>query len=309
MHDEPPGRGLGTTTAAPPLGRYYEVGGRRLLLHRSGSGNPAVVFLPGGGAVGLDYLNVQERAAQLTTSVIYDRAGTGWSDRAELPRTSAEVTSELRELLRAADVPVPCVLVGHSLGGLYARHYATRFPGEVAGLVLLDPAHEDYDAYMPAQLTEMRSGWDPGQALPGELPGEVIEFYRGLFAQEMTEWPEEIRGPLIERHVSMQWLRASLGEVQNIDQLYEEIRHAGPMPDVPLIVLCSMETDGFKHAVSAGESESLLHEEIEGKQRLYTAMAGSVRHGEIRLVGAGHVTMHFRHPGVILQAIRDLMGR
>ncbi len=40
---------------------------------------------------------------------------------------------------------LPYLLVGHSLGGFYARHYAHRFPGEVAGLVLLDLAHEDYD--------------------------------------------------------------------------------------------------------------------------------------------------------------------
>ena len=55
-------------------------GQRKLLLHRSGRGSPAAVFLPGGGAVGLDYLNVQQRAAELTTSIVYDQAGTGWSD-------------------------------------------------------------------------------------------------------------------------------------------------------------------------------------------------------------------------------------
>jgi alpha/beta hydrolase family protein len=119
MQDQPSAVRPGTRTEAnPPLGRFYEVGGRRLLLHRSGSGTPAVVFLPGGGAVGLDYLNVQHKAAKLTTSVLYDRAGTGWSDRTGLPRTSAEVTSELRQLLRTAGVPAPYLLAGHSLGGL-----------------------------------------------------------------------------------------------------------------------------------------------------------------------------------------------
>jgi len=76
-------------THQAPLGRHHQVAGKRLLLHRSGSGSPTVVFLPGAGAVGLDYLNVQERAAELTTSVLYDRAGTGWSEHAELPRTAA----------------------------------------------------------------------------------------------------------------------------------------------------------------------------------------------------------------------------
>ena len=63
-----------------PLGCYYNVTGRRLFVHQSGSGNPPVVFLAGAGTVGLDYLNVQEEAAELSTSLLYDRAGTGWSD-------------------------------------------------------------------------------------------------------------------------------------------------------------------------------------------------------------------------------------
>jgi pimeloyl-ACP methyl ester carboxylesterase len=311
MRDHPPGgQPSGTTiNAGPPLGRYYEVAGRRLLLYRSGGGGPAVVFLPGGGAVGLDYLNVQERAAALATSVVYDRAGTGWSDRADLPRTSAEVTGELRELLLAAGVPAPYLLVGHSLGGLYARHYAQRFPGEVAALLLLDPAHEDYNAYMPQELADMWKAFDPGQALPDELPAELIALYRGLFEQEMAGWPAEIRERLIERHLSPDWLLTGFREGSDVDQLYDEVRHAGPMPDVPLIVLCSMGIDGFKRAVSVGESDSLLREEIEGKRRLYTALAGSVPRGEIRLVDAGHVTMHLRDPGAVLQAIEDLRAR
>jgi pimeloyl-ACP methyl ester carboxylesterase len=161
-------RAHSTSESTPPLGRYHEVGGRWLLLHRSGNGSPPVVFLPGGGAVGLDYLNVQQQAAKLTTSVLYDRAGTGWSDRVELPRTSAQVTDELRELLLAADVPAPYLLVGHSLGGLYARHYAQRFPDQVAALLLLGPAHEDYSAYMPQPLVDQWDAWDPDQALPNE---------------------------------------------------------------------------------------------------------------------------------------------
>src|SRR5262245_46001073 len=134
---------------APPIGRLYDVDGRRLLLHQSGTGGPAVVFAPGAGLTGLGYLNVHEQISQFTTSVLYDRAGTGWSDEVKLPRTAAAITDELRSLLRAAGVPAPYLLVGHSLGGAYARRYAQRFPDEVAGLLLLDPAHEDYPAHMP----------------------------------------------------------------------------------------------------------------------------------------------------------------
>jgi hypothetical protein len=98
-------------------------------------------------------------------------------------------------------------------------------------------------------------------------------------------------------------------EASNVAQLYNEMQHAGPMPDVPLIILCSMTTDAFKEAVSIGESGSLLREEIEGKRRLYTALAGSVPRGEVRLVDAGHVTMHYRCPDTVVQAVQDLLGR
>jgi len=335
-----------STVAPPPLGRLYDVEGRRLLLHRSGNGSPSVVFLSGAGTVGLDYLNVQRLAAELTTSVIYDRAGTGWSDQIKLGRTSAQVTDELRALLRTAGVPAPYLLAGHSLGGLYARHYAQRFPGDVAGLLLLDPAHEDWDAYMPHRPGQMWKARDADQPLSGRLTGSLVtstkkqldrlvslaiagalrsapgrglllrlptvrryrELYRRLFAQEMADWPEEIRELLIERHVSLEWLWAGVQEAQNADQLYDEVRGAGPMPDVPMIVLCSTEVDDFRRAVSVGEPESLLREEIEGKRRLYAALAASVTRGENRPVEAGHLTIHLRHPEAVLRAIRDLLG-
>ncbi len=291
---------------APPLGQFYEVRGSRLLAHRSGQGAPAVVFLPGGGAVGLDYWNVWVAAAELTTSVVYDRAGTGWSDRVDLPRTSTQVTDELRELLHTMGIVGPHLLVGHSLGGLYARHFAARFPAEVAALVLLDPAHEDYHAYMPEELVARWQSWDPDQMLPDELPAALIEFYRALFARELGIWPAEIREPLIDAHTSAPWLRVGFQEAKNVEQLYGEVRHAGAWPDVPTTILCSMEADDFKRAVSAGVSESLLQAEIEGKRQLYENIAKSLPRGEIQLVDGGHVTLHLRHPEAVTWAIRTV---
>ncbi|MGV9264236.1 alpha/beta fold hydrolase [Kitasatospora sp. NPDC003701] len=79
---------------APPVGGFREIDGRRVFVHRSGSGGPAVVFLTGAGAVGLDYCGVQQGVSQFTTAVVYDRGGTGSSDPLPLPRTAAAVTSD-----------------------------------------------------------------------------------------------------------------------------------------------------------------------------------------------------------------------
>ena len=50
---------------------------------------------------------------------------------------------ELHQLLFAAKVSGPLVLVGQSIGGLLARLYAERYDTDVAGMVLVDPTHED----------------------------------------------------------------------------------------------------------------------------------------------------------------------
>ena len=87
------------------------------------------------------------------------------------------------------------------------------------------------------------------------------------------------------------------------------MRQAGPLPDVPLIILTGTGIDAFKRAVSQGAPESLLRAEIDGKLRLYHALAGSVPRGENRVVeGAGHASIHWSHPGAVLQAIQDLIS-
>lgn len=314
MSDKPKG--------APPLGRFLEVGGHRLFLDERGTGSPAVVFLPGAGLTGLDYLPIHEKIAEATGSIVYDRGGTGWSDQVTLPRTARAVTDELLGLLKSVGSD-RVLLVGHSLGGLYARHYATRFPDTVAGLVLLDPAHEDYDAYMPPELTAERASsryFDvlnavvdaalttaPTRGLLRLVPAirNYRRIYRELFTQEMADWPAEIREVLVERHTSLEWLACGLRESRQVDRLYDEVRAAGPMPDVPLVILASVGIDGFQQAVASGESEEVMQGEIQGRLRLYADLAATVSRGEVRQVDSGHVTLPFHHPEAVVAAIQD----
>ena len=45
--------------------------------------------------------------------------------------------------MKAAKIHPPYLLVGHSIGGLYARAFDERFDNQVAGMVLLDSSHEE----------------------------------------------------------------------------------------------------------------------------------------------------------------------
>lgn len=292
-------------SAAPPLGRMYDAGGRRLMLHRAGSGGPGVVFLPGAGLVGLDFLNVQEQAAALTTSVLYDRAGTGWSEPAPLPRTAAEVAGELRDLLRAADVPDPFVLVGHSLGAFYARRYAQMHPSEVAGLLLLDPGHEDILSYMPPGAAELAEQMRPD---PGSLPDlteEQREASRAAFARLYADWPASLREALTEHHLAS-W-RTSLRETENFEtEIYDELRSGGGLPDVPLIVLTA---GGVNPYWARFMPEDVMRRAHDGVRAMHAALARSVPRGEQRVLeGASHQYAHVERPGEVVRAIRDLLA-
>jgi pimeloyl-ACP methyl ester carboxylesterase len=157
-------------------GGLFDIGGRRLYLNCQGMDGPTVVFESGVGNDGSGWFAVESAVAGFTRVCSYDRANTvgGASDPAPTPRTGEDVVADLHALLAVAGVPGPYVLVGHSLGGLFARQYAGSHLDDVAGLVLVDSAHEEQDiryaALLPADLQEVLQ-----QLLEGEAALEGID--------------------------------------------------------------------------------------------------------------------------------------
>jgi pimeloyl-ACP methyl ester carboxylesterase len=127
-----------------PPGRLVEVAGRRVHVWLAGNGVPTVVVVPALGSLGLEWARVQRSLVPEIAVVLYDRAGLGWSDPGPWPRSAGRIADELHQLLQAAGILAPYLLVGHSLGGLVVRLYAARHPDGVAGMVVVDPTPEDY---------------------------------------------------------------------------------------------------------------------------------------------------------------------
>ncbi|MDA3630651.1 alpha/beta hydrolase [Saccharopolyspora sp. WRP15-2] len=277
-----------TSKLAPPIGGFQEIDGRRVFAHRSGSGGPAVVFLPGANAVGLDYFGVQQQVSQFTTAVVYDRGGTGYSDPLPLPRTATEVAAELHDLLHAQHVDAPYVLVAHSLGGLYAHRFAQLHPQEVAGLVFLDALHRDWDDFMPpaASLAAAeRMAPDPEQ---------MRLALREMFTEVFADYPEHVRQALIDAHLSDEWIRTGAAESTGLTELAAELR--GPdIPDVPVIALSVLDPD-----------QEAMHD---GRTRMDAALVSAVPRGEQRiLTDTAHHRLCFDRSDAVVQAVRDVVG-
>ena len=132
--------------AYPMPGQLIDVGGHRLHLHCTGSGDPTVVLEPGAGAMSSDLGWIAPAVARDTRVCVYDRAGRGWSEPADTVQDATQVATDLHTLLHRANVSGPYVLAGHSFGGLYVLTFAARYPEEVAGMVLVDSTAPKWDA-------------------------------------------------------------------------------------------------------------------------------------------------------------------
>lgn len=127
----------------PPSGRLVELAGRRLHLDLAGSADgPLVVIEQGAGSPSVLWRAVFARIAGFARVCLYDRAGMLWSDPAPGARSLEDRVADLHALLAAAGLPGPCILVGHSYGGLLIRLFGEAHPAEVAGLVLVDVPDE-----------------------------------------------------------------------------------------------------------------------------------------------------------------------
>jgi len=113
-------------------------GGRKLNLFCQGHG-PVVLMETGFSDTTMTWRKVQGEIATFATACSYDRAGLGFSDPADHPSDLANNAADLERLIKAAGFARP-ILLGHSLGGLYVGYYARTRPGQVAGLVLVDPS-------------------------------------------------------------------------------------------------------------------------------------------------------------------------
>ena len=284
----------------PPPGRLVDVGGHRLHILCSGEdgleNRPTVVMDAGWGDFSLAWSLVQPEVSKFAKVCVFDRAGLGWSDAAPGPRTSKQIARELRTLLRNAGINGPYVLVGHSFGAINVRLFASLYPNEVAGMVLVDPAHEDQAVRygkrarhslimkiglllapfgIPRLFLPIYATYHPAFSKKCKFSGSLVSAYRAILART--------------RH-----LHTSYDELVNIWESLDEARAAaGPLGDMPLIVI----TAPLKGHPADNAIWMEIHEELSRR---------STRGRQIIAENSGHYP-HYDEPELVIQAVRQVI--
>jgi pimeloyl-ACP methyl ester carboxylesterase len=204
------------------------------------------------------------------------------------------MAGELRAGLNGAGIGPPYVLVGHSIGGIIARRFAFRYPGDVAGMVLIDSSHEDQ-----ARRLRAEGFWRRGDPVLlwfafklrvrvlGVRRLAVLTRFSQLNAELARYVPPEFAAAAQAINLTARHRRASVHELMLL------ARSHGRPPDLgalPLTVLTAADRDPTWMAMQselAGSSTACKH---------IVARRG------------GHY-LHLDEPGLVISAIRDLITR
>jgi len=291
-----------------------DLGGHRLHVNCTGHGTPTVVVETGLGDFSFDWLLVQNEVSHFTRICTYDRAGYAWSEPGPKPRTFDQINLELRDALHALGEKGPFVLVGHSFGGPVVRNFAHVYPRDVAGMVLVDAAHEGMrvgiggrntmrlgtsakNREIPLPHEEMKESDQPPAPAGGE-PQAAIELdamYKVLppADQALQLWaqaqPNLDDAENSQREWSDEYFARLLAQPQD-----------GSLGKIPLIVLSRAEGGyGNDQDVPAAQMEQ---ERIEGQARLARLSTNS-KH---LIIHSGH-NMELEAPADVTAAIRRIV--
>jgi pimeloyl-ACP methyl ester carboxylesterase len=153
------------------------VEGRRLHMIAMGRGSPTVVLEAGFSSTSRTWAAVQRDLSLTHRTIAYDRAGLGSSEASPRARTARAIAEELHVALGSVGIAPPYILVGHSAGGLHVRAFAGLYPTEVMGLVLVDPAPEDFYARGQREFPQLFAHLDSidRASFVGGSAGELAE--------------------------------------------------------------------------------------------------------------------------------------
>ncbi len=218
----------------PPAGKLFDVGDGRLHVNCQGPVDvgPTIVLEMGLGGFSSAWGEMFTKLRSTMRTCAYDRPGTGWSDLGREPHDAEHIEKKLARAMHASGEHKPYVLVGASIGGLYIREYVHLFPEDVAGMVFIDPSHEDQLAVLPKEEGDKDRGepdiWPEVRATLG--------ITRWLMRHELASADSQTAS-MFSRLVRPGYWRSKRLEMEERLKSEAEVRATGKVGDIPIVIL------------------------------------------------------------------------
>ena len=286
-----------------PPGNVVPVGHGNAALHVYclGQGKPTVVLEAAQGDCSLDWRGVQAAAAEFTRVCAYDRPGLGWSSPGATALTADQMAENLRQALETAGESGPYVLVGHSIGGVYVRVFAQKYPEDVAGLVLVDSAHENQQQRMPADsMKGLQALKWLTYALGALAPFGIPRALKLADRLQGENFEADIRPAAMARMYQTHFFRSLRNEIRAVEVSTAQADPPRALNDVPLIVLS-------RGSLNPGLPDEQFEQQKQcwnELQRELTMLSSNSR--QIVAEKSGHYIQHDQ-PKLVVDAIRLLV--
>jgi len=286
----------------PLPGKLVDGGGHRLHINCMGEGSPKVVMDAGGAGSSLDWSLVQPEVAKFTRVCTFDRSGLGWSYPGREGGISQRIVEELESLLSNAKIEGPYVIGGQSFGGQNMRLFASQHPDKVAGMVLVDSAHEDWAKIKFQAPWHTRLMEDVRQLIFGLYPilarlGWLRLRHRPMgVAQELPTEVRTVATALGLRSRAFDWVPGVLTKIEVSDN---QLRNSPPLPDIPLTVL-SAHTQYEPWGIPAAEADKYWME-------LQADLASRVPNSTHIVSETGGHGLHIDEPELVINAVRQIV--
>jgi pimeloyl-ACP methyl ester carboxylesterase len=295
-----------------PHGKLIDVGGFNLHYTYKSDSLPTVILEAGYAANHLTWELVRHEIATFSSVFAYDRAGMGWSEISSQARTTENIVAELAVLLEKAEIPTPYILVAHSRGGEYARHYAHCYPDKVGGMVLVDSAHEQSNDRYPKEVMNLIEKFveedvllcETRMKLSHEEIIEIVKTHPSLYLGDDSPFSPDIQELFWDRE-RPHYYEAMLAEHKLRLQRIKSQEPGLEVPnlgDIPLTVLYA---DPFLPSNLSNEIRTELEQISIAFQHEFVMLSTNSR---LQHVPDSRHNIQIDQPQVVIETVRDMVN-
>ncbi len=257
-----------------------------------------MVIDAGAGVWSIQWSKIQRVLSADARICTYDRAGYGWSEPGTARRTAMQAAEELAELLARSGETGPYLLVGESYGGYVARLFADKHRSDVAGVVLVESAHEH-------QWVQLREAAAMLTEALGQLRIAVwlsrVGYFRWNPTDRGEDLPVDVRPALQASLARPQTYQAMRTEFEGAMASAGEVERTRSFGDAPLVVLSAGHS--FDKFVAPAEREKVQGVNQRWLQLQEELAALSTNSHHIVIPNATHGIAR-EQPDVVISAIR-----
>lgn len=294
---------------------FVSIANRRVHVNIRGpareQGQPLIICEAGHGDSSQVWAAVQSRTAQFARILAYDRAGMGRSDPGPNPRTAAAAARELSDVLGAANLSGPFVVISHSYGGIVAREFLHIRNSDISGMIFVDTITELYSTENWLPMKEFG-------AVLGSLNFWDVTGITSTHKLSETEW----------ELVNKTWPNdesTSAAEEQSIRLSEQNLAskcqcESQPLGNRPVTVIKGNATQDFRSVLTAGEAaengtesdretiRQFVKTSEEARERHQKSQLRLSANARFVLAKQGHHLVQFVEPDLIVEEIKHILN-